>query len=87
MEISVSDQGQGISEEEHRKLFTDFGRTGVRPTGGEKSTGLGLAIVKRLVEAHGGHVGVESKAGVGSKFFFTLPIQRPAPLASASVSA
>ncbi len=75
--ISVSDQGQGVPQKELRKLFTDFGRTSVRPTAGEKSTGLGLAIVKRLVESHSGRVWVESKVGVGSKFSFTLPIHGP----------
>ncbi len=50
MEISVSDQGQGIPEGELHKLFTDFGQTSTCPTAGEKSTGLGLGIVKRMVE-------------------------------------
>ena len=71
--ISVQDQGQGIPAQEVDNLFTDFGRTSVRPTAGEKSTGLGLAIVKRIVELHGGRIWVESKVGVGSVFTFTLP--------------
>ncbi len=71
--VSVEDQGQGIPREEVEKLFTEFGRTTVRPTGGERSTGLGLAIVKRIVEAHGGFVSVESTVGKGSIFRFTLP--------------
>ncbi|MBI4871705.1 MAG: GAF domain-containing sensor histidine kinase [Candidatus Riflebacteria bacterium] len=83
--ISVADQGQGIPESELHKLFQDFGRTSVRPTGGEKSTGLGLAIVKRLTEAHGGRVLVESKVGVGSTFTLSLPVRpsceaEPAPV-------
>jgi signal transduction histidine kinase len=73
--ISVQDQGQGIPVDEVGKLFTDFGRTSVRPTGGEKSVGLGLAIVKRIVEAHGGRIWVESRVGVGSTFTFTLPLK------------
>lgn len=72
--IAVQDQGQGVPAAEIPKLFTDFGKTSVRPTGGEKSIGLGLAIVKRIVEAHGGRVGVESRVGVGSTFEFTLPV-------------
>ena len=71
--ISVQDQGQGIPAQEVDNLFTDFGRTSVRPTAGEKSTGLGLSIVKRIVELHGGRIWVESTVGVGSIFTFTLP--------------
>jgi len=74
VEISVSDQGQGIPAEEIPGLFADFTRTSVTPTGGERSTGLGLSIVKRLVEAHGGRVWVESEVGKGSTFSFTLPV-------------
>jgi signal transduction histidine kinase len=71
--ISVQDQGQGIPAQEVDTLFTEFGKTSVRTTAGEKSTGLGLAIVKRIVELHGGRIGVESMVGVGSIFTFTLP--------------
>lgn len=73
--ISVTDQGQGIPQEELSKMFQYFGRTNVLPTGGERSTGLGLAIAKRMVEAHGGKIGVESKPGQGSTFTFTLPVR------------
>jgi signal transduction histidine kinase len=73
--IWVADQGQGIPEVEIPRLFTEFGRVSVRPTGGEKSTGLGLAIVKRIVEAHGGRIWVESQVGRGSTFIFTLPVR------------
>ena len=72
--ISVRDQGQGIPQNEVENLFTEFGRTSVRPTAGERSIGLGLAIVKRIVEAHGGAVSVESEVGKGSDFRFTLPL-------------
>jgi signal transduction histidine kinase len=74
VQIFVQDQGQGIPDSEIGKLFTDFGRTSVKPTGGERSTGLGLAIVKRMVEAHGGQIWVESQVGAGSTFTFTLPL-------------
>ncbi len=73
--IAVQDQGQGIPAEELPKMFTEFGKTSVRPTAGEKSTGLGLAIVRRMVEAHGGRIWIESQVGVGSTFTFTLPLQ------------
>lgn len=72
--IAVQDQGQGIRPEEIGKLFKDFQRTSTRPTEGEASSGLGLSITKRLVELHGGQVGVESTYGQGSRFYFTLPV-------------
>jgi len=73
--ISVTDQGQGIPPGEISKMFQYFGKTNVLPTDGEKSTGLGLAIAKRVVEAHGGSIGVESRPGQGSTFTFTLPLK------------
>ncbi|MEI7490724.1 MAG: HAMP domain-containing sensor histidine kinase [Bacteroidota bacterium] len=79
--VSVNDQGQGIKEEELGKLFKPFQKTSTRSTNGEKSTGLGLLIVKKIVEAHKGEIGVTSKFGVGSEFFFTLPLKPPEPSA------
>ena len=70
--LSVRDHGQGIPKEEMGKLFTMFGRTSVRSTGGEQSTGLGLAISKRIVEGHKGQIWVESTVGEGSTFFVRL---------------
>jgi PAS domain S-box-containing protein len=70
--ISVRDQGPGIPEAEHVKLFQPYGRTSVRATAGERSTGLGLAISRKIVEGHGGHIWVESQVGLGSMFLFTL---------------
>jgi signal transduction histidine kinase len=71
--ISVADQGQGIAATELGKLFKPFSTTSTRSTANEKSTGLGLAIVRRIVEAHGGHIRVESELGRGSTFFVSLP--------------
>lgn len=81
VEISVIDQGQGIKADELDRVFDAFQRTSTRATAGEHSTGLGLAICKRIVELSGGHIGVESESGQGSRFFFTLPIHaiRAAP--------
>ena len=72
--VSVRDQGPGIPAAELPKLFKPFGRTSVRSTSGEKSTGLGLVIVRRIVEGHGGSVGVESEVGRGSVFRVVLPV-------------
>jgi signal transduction histidine kinase len=71
--VSVADQGPGIPEGELRTIFKEFHRGTARPAAGERSTGLGLAIARRIVEAHGGTIGVESEVGRGSTFFFTLP--------------
>jgi signal transduction histidine kinase len=71
--LSVRDQGAGIPEAEHDKLFKDFSRTSVQPTGGEKSTGLGLAICRKIVEAHHGTITAENLPGRGCVFCVTLP--------------
>jgi len=72
----VTDQGPGIPPEQKDRLFGTFAKLGVKPTGGEKSTGLGLAIVKKIIESHGGHVGVNSQPG-HCRFHFCLPLQMP----------
>ncbi|MBL7994539.1 hypothetical protein JNM05_04130 [bacterium] len=70
----VQDTGQGLSEDDLKKVFTSFKRLSSRPTGGEPSTGLGLAIVKKIVELHQGRVWVNSDVGKGSTFSFSLPV-------------
>ena len=77
MQISVTDTGPGIPAEEVNKVFGRFyqiGQAGIQKTQG---TGLGLAISKALVEMHGGKIWVESEAGKGSTFSFTLPAEQP----------
>lgn len=71
--IEVRDIGPGLTPHDRERVFQDFARLSAQPTGGEKSTGLGLAITRRIVEAHGGRVGVDSEAGKGAVFWFTLP--------------
>lgn len=70
--IEVSDNGQGIDEKHHKRLFERFYRTDqgrARDSGG---TGLGLAIVKHIIEAHNQTINVRSTVDVGSTFSFTL---------------
>jgi signal transduction histidine kinase len=74
IELAVTDQGQGIRPEERHRLFGAFQRLSTKPTAGERSTGLGLTICKKIVELHGGMIGVESEVGRGSRFSFVLPI-------------
>ncbi|MFQ3597571.1 MAG: tetratricopeptide repeat-containing sensor histidine kinase [Chloroherpetonaceae bacterium] len=59
--FSVQDEGQGLTEDDMKKLFGKFQRLSAKPTGGESSTGLGLSIVKKLVELHGGKIWAESE--------------------------
>jgi len=70
----VTDQGQGIPQDELEHIFKPFHKSSVRSTGGERSTGLGLAITEKMVRGHGGVIGVESEEGKGSSFYFTLPV-------------
>ena len=74
--FSVRDQGPGIPEGERDKLFKDFSRLSVRPTGGEKSTGLGLAICRKIVEAHHGTIGAENLPEGGCEFRVILPASK-----------
>lgn len=67
----VRDFGVGIDPEEQSRLFTPFTR--LTQLSGVEGHGLGLSIVQRIIEKMGGQVGVESKLGEGSLFYFTLP--------------
>lgn len=73
-EISVADNGIGISPDNYDKIFMLFQRANNSPN--IQGTGMGLAIVKKIVESLGGLVRVESKVDSGSTFYFTLPITR-----------
>jgi signal transduction histidine kinase len=78
-QISVSDTGIGIKEEDLERIFDEFVQV-ARPKS-EGGTGLGLAIAQRFVRMHGGRIWVESEVGKGSTFTFTLPraFSAPAP--------
>ena len=68
----VEDSGPGIPPEDLGFIFTDFFRAS--NVGDSPGAGLGLSIARHMVEAHGGHLWVESQEGVGSTFFFSIPI-------------
>lgn len=70
--ISVRDSGKGILPHHLSKLFSPFERIGAEKSQTE-GTGLGLSLVKQLVEAMGGHVGVQSRYGEGSTFWVEFP--------------
>ena len=69
MLLYVEDTGKGISEEHLRTVFDRF----VKLNSFAQGTGLGLSISKSIVEQMGGHIGVESEEGRGSRFWFTIP--------------
>jgi signal transduction histidine kinase len=73
--VAVSDSGPGIKPEDQSKIFNEFQQADSSSTKTKGGTGLGLSIAKRIIEMHNGHIWVESKPGLGSRFFFTLPVK------------
>lgn len=73
VEVSVKDNGVGITPEIRNKLFKIDYLHSTPGTKDEKGTGLGLLLCKEFVELHGGRIWIESEAGKGSSFSFTLP--------------
>ena len=71
--FSIADNGPGIEEKYHQKIFQLFQTLSARDD--FESTGVGLTLVKKIVELYGGKIWIGSKVGQGSTFFFTLPIQ------------
>ena len=73
VEVSVSDTGHGIVEEDIEKIFEKFRRID-KGKDTIRGTGLGLSICKHIISNHGGKIWAKSELGKGSSFFFTLPV-------------
>ena len=80
--VRVSDTGPGIAPEDQERLFRPFEQVDSSLRRRYGGSGLGLSIGKAFVELHGGKMWVESKVGVGTSFFFRLPINPPAEIHS-----
>ena len=77
LSLSVADHGPGIPPEWLPRIFEKFFRAPTAPTGG---SGLGLTIVKGFVEAHGGSIAAENRAGGGARFTIRLPQKESPPI-------
>ena len=78
IKIIVSDNGIGISKKDQEIIFDEFAQANRSRDEALGGTGIGLALSRRLVELHGGEIGVDSQENKGSKFWFTIP-NRNAP--------
>ena len=79
IQISVRDQGPGISKADQKKMFGKFSKLSNKPTGNESSTGLGLFIVKKICSQMNGSVRCESEVGCGATFIVDLPAAKHQP--------
>lgn len=75
LNLSIKDEGPGISEEDQKKMFKPFTRLSATPTGGEPSNGLGLSIIKSLCQQLGGKIKVESELEKGTTFIVNIPLE------------
>lgn len=72
--FSVEDSGTGIPMQNQGLLFRKFGYSEISLTREQEGTGLGLAITQEIIELHGGQCGFDSTEGVGSRFWFSIPL-------------
>ena len=75
-QVYVQDSGIGVSPQDRERIFSGHyrSREGQKMA---KGFGIGLSLAKSIIEAHGGHMGLESESGRGSTFFFLLPLWKP----------
>lgn len=76
LKFFVKDTGIGIPEESQEYIFNRFSKLDEKRKNAYKGTGLGLAISRKLVQMLGGKIGVQSREGKGSEFYFTLPYKK-----------
>jgi two-component system CheB/CheR fusion protein len=76
MIVQVEDNGDGMTDEIQEKLFKPQLKTLVKQRNADEGAGIGLLLVKSLLEKNGGAIWVESKAGIGSTFYFSLPLSK-----------
>ena len=79
VKVAVADDGEGIPKEQIKEIWDRYYRVDAVHKRAVMGTGLGLSIVKSVLEAHDARYGVESALGVGSVFWFELPLADPAP--------
>ncbi|HEX4046627.1 MAG TPA: ATP-binding protein [Elusimicrobiota bacterium] len=82
--VGVRDTGIGISKEDLPRVWERFFQTKEAQTMRKAGFGLGLKIAREIVQMHGGDMGIESELGVGSFFFFKLPVPKTSPAAPAA---
>jgi len=73
-QFEVSDHGRGIPEHKRNAIFERFQQVDTSDSRKRGGTGLGLSITRSIVEQHGGKIWLDSQLGVGSTFFFTVPL-------------
>jgi signal transduction histidine kinase len=79
VEVSIADTGRGIPAEDLPRIFERFYQVD-KARAPRRGSGLGLAIAREIIEAHGGHIGVESVEGLGTRFTVALPVSEAGPV-------